>query len=203
MQLHSTLIKLRFIVLFSGIFSLCITEGKAQYIDSSGLEGGLAGQMLGSAKEHKNRSVYTSLSPEIIDSIPDNKLSQAITDYIRAKMDRSLNNESEVLMKEPEAGRAVYIISQVEAEVNNGGFKQFFSSSAGKLGDQAEEAFRAIHAPLFAGLLKKANSIYKQEGSTDRLKNLDSEFYSLYDKEDLAKLIVNYIRKNKKAFKST
>ncbi len=203
MQLYRILIKLRFIVLISGIFSLCITEGKAQYIDSSGLEGGLAGQMLGSAKEHKNRTIYTSLSPEIIDSIPDNKLGQVITDYVRSKMDRGLSNESEVLMKEPEIGRSVYIISQVEAEVNNGGFKQFFSSSAGKLGDQAEEAFRAIHAPLFAGLLKKANSIYKQEGNTDRLKSLDEEFYSLYDKENLGKLIVNYIRKNKKAFKST
>lgn len=204
MQLYRIFIKLRFIILITGTLILRISESKAQYItDSSGLEGsGLAGQVLESAKEYKNRKVYSSLSPATIDSTPDNQLIQVVTDYLRLKMDPGLSNEYEVLNNEPEAWKFVYIVSQVEAEVNNGGFSQFFSSSAAKLGDQAEEAFKAIHAPLLAGLIRKAYNLYKLEGNTARFKDMDEEFYSLHDKENVSKLSVNYIRKNKKAFKA-
>ncbi|RXF71279.1 DMP19 family protein [Arcticibacter tournemirensis] len=200
MRLQDILIKFRFIVLLTGICCFCSTIVRAQYFaDSSGLEGGLAGQVLESAKEYKNRTIYTNLTPDVIDSAPDNKLSQIITDYIRSKMNKRLSNEYEVLMQEPEQLRTIYIISQVEAEVNNGGFAQFYSSTAGRLGEQAEKAFEAIQASHLASLIKKANSTYKAEGITDKLKSLDEQFFSLYEKEDLCELKVKYIRKNKKA----
>lgn len=203
MRLQGILIKFRFIVLLAGICCFCCTIVQAQYFaDSSGLENGLAGQVLESAKEYKNRPVYTTLTPNVIDSAPDNKLSQIITDYVRSKMNKRLSNEYDILMKEPEHLRTIYIISQVEAEVNNGGFAQFYSSTAGKLGEQAEKAFEAIHASQLANLIKKANSTYKAEGITDKLKSLDEQFYSLYEKEDLCELKVKYIRKNKKALTS-
>lgn len=194
---------MRFIFLTIGISALGLSECRAQYFtDSSTLEGGLAGDLIQAVKEHKNRTVYTSLTASIIDSLPDEKLSQVVADHVRSKMDKQLSNEYEVLKQEPEAGKAIYIISQVEAEVNNGGFAQFFSSSAAKLQDETEGSFKAIHANLFAGLMKRAIILYQKEGISQNLKKLDEEFYSLYDREDLDKLKIRFIRRNKSALNS-
>ncbi|PWG79069.1 DMP19 family protein [Pararcticibacter amylolyticus] len=204
MKMNGGVLKLRIFCLSAILLFLTGYVCRAQFpSDSSVMEGGLAGQVLASAKEHKNRTIYTTLSPKIIDATPDKNLSQVVTDYARSKMNWSLSNEIEVLANESDIVRSVYIISQIEAEVNTGGFKQLFSGSASKLGELGETAFRAINAHSFAEVLKKATTLYHQEGLTDKFKDLDEQFYSLYDKEDLCKLRVNYIRKNKKAFKAS
>ena len=203
MRLNGSIKKLRILSLVAVAGYLCLCECKAQnFSDSSGMDGGLAGQVLASAKEYKSRTIYSSLSPQVIDATPDARLCQVINDYMRSKMNWTLSNETEVLQNESEAARAVYVVSQVEAEVNNGGFSQLYSGSAARLGDMAEESFRLVKAPLFAALIKKAHTIYKQEGISDNLKALDEEFFNLYDREELGKLKVSYIRKSKKAFKA-
>lgn len=201
MKRKRTAAKLGFISFTAGIIFSFITDCKAQYFtDSSGLESGLAYQVLGSAKQYKDRNIYPVLTSSIIDAIPDEELTQVITDNVRSKMNAGLSNEYEVVMKQCKPARLIYVLSQIEAEVNNGGFAQFYSSSAGKLADEATKAFDAIHASGFAELLKKANDLYKGQGVSAKLKGLDEEFFALYDKEDLKKLSIRYIRKNKKAF---
>ena len=108
--------------------------------------------------------------------------------------------------------------NRTEAEVNNGGFNQFYFNSSGIFSDLAPEAFRRIGAPKFADLMNRANQLYRKENETitekldgtlegfsDSYKNnplnkLDDEFYELYEQEDLLKLQIGYIRKNKDKF---
>lgn len=200
MQQKGTIINLRFIFLSVSMLFCYAASSTAQNLGDSIFGTGLACQVLQSAKEYKTRNIYTSLNSSIIDSLPDEKLLQAITDHLRSQMEPDLSDEYDVLMKTPQPGRTIYVISQVETEVNNGGFKQLFSSSANRLSHEAEKAFQEIHASHFAELIKEANILFRNEGSSAKLKELDQKFISLYDREDIKKLSINYIRKNKKAF---
>lgn len=182
------------------VFISLSTEVCHAQASSDSTDGGLASQVLESAKEHKNRAIYTKLDPEIISSTPDNKLAQVVQDYVRSKMNWTLSNELEILSKEPAVIKNVYIVSQIQAEVNQGGFSQLFSGTAARLTDSAVTAFEALKAPQTAAVLRKALEIRTAKGSEEELQAQDEEFFSLYDKENLNKLKVQYIRKNKKLF---
>ncbi len=108
--------------------------------------------------------------------------------------------------------RASYAVWLVEAEVNNGGFNQFYHNSSGVFAEMDTEAFRIFGAAKFADLMEKANKLYssikpelekKLDGSMESfsksyednpLNDLDTEFYALYSEENLNKLRIDYIR---------
>ncbi len=179
---------------------LALTTSISRAQENGSTEGGLAAEVLQSAREHKARVVYNNLTPEIMDSTPDNKLSQVIQDYVRAKMNWTLSNEVEVLARQPEVIRNIYLVSQVQAEVNQGGFIQLFKGSAARLADSAIAAFHAIKAPQTASVLKKALEINKEKGTEEQIQAQDEAFFNLFDKENLNKLQVQYIKKHKKLF---
>jgi hypothetical protein len=99
----------------------------------------------------------------------------------------------------------------LEAEVNNGGFDQFFFNSAGDLAFFAPEALRAIGANSMAGLAQKANGVFGPEGpprdwdtrrrrvqaygqeTMDYLNELDSVFFDYPDK--IGELLDAYVEK--------
>lgn len=184
------------IALTTGIL-FCSLHGHAQ-IEPDSTEGNLASQVLESAREYRDRKIYTTLSTDILNSTPDKDLSQVIVDYVRAKLKGSLKDELEVLQKEPELVRNVYVVSQIQAEVNNGGFSQLFSGSASHLADSAARCFSAIKAPHHVEVLNNAIAVQKAGADSQKLQALDDQFFDLYDKENLNKLKILYIRKNKK-----
>jgi len=99
----------------------------------------------------------------------------------------------------------------LEAEVNNGGFDQFFFNSAGDLAFYAPEALRSIGANRMAALAEEANSVFGPGGPPrdwetrraqvrqfsdevqERLDRLDSQFYEYPD--DIRKLLQAYLEK--------
>jgi hypothetical protein len=106
----------------------------------------------------------------------------------------------------------------LEAEVNNGGYNQFYFNSSGQFYKQLPEALRLIGAYKFADLTIRANNTYEKENAKitkyqdgtiegfsksyddNPLNKFDDEFYDLYKQEDLQKIQVDYIRKHKSAF---
>lgn len=110
--------------------------------------------------------------------------------------------------------RVVYVCQALEAEVNNGGFSQFFFNSSGELANEVVDAFAAIGAVKTAEICKKAVSIYDGEVPADRderdeliedneeaeeiLEECDSAFFAY--EEDLCGLIRAYVLENKEFF---
>lgn len=76
--------------------------------------------------EFKNRKIYKELNREIIQSIPDDDLTQAIHDFIGMKIKEDWDNDTELVPRLGPGFSAVYFLSLLDAEVNNGGFWQFF-----------------------------------------------------------------------------
>jgi hypothetical protein len=167
-----------------------------------------------SIEDFKNRKIYKSLTVEILESIPDEKLEQTIIDNIYELIGSDYENELENVKKLSLGQQAFFSIWTLEAEVNNGGFNQFYFNSSGQYAKMAEIGFRRIGAQRFSELTARANKIYDDtkerleefnDGTIESfsesyednpLNELDTEFYELYEHEKIGELRIKYIRDN-------
>lgn len=109
----------------------------------------------------------------------------------------------------PEIDRVLVTIWALEAEVNNGGFDQFFFNTAGELAFYAPTALKAIGAHEMARIAAAANAVFGEGGpprdhderqtrllaitgnAEDTFDDLDRSFYAYPD--DIAKLLAAYV----------
>ncbi|CAN5396991.1 hypothetical protein BH09BAC1_BH09BAC1_15430 [soil metagenome] len=173
-----------------------------------------------SLKQFLNRPQYKILTTDIIDSIKDDDLVQAIFDSLSLNIEGNYENELEWVGGLNPYKKAIYLIWGLESEVNNGGFNQYYYNSTGQFCDDAPPALMLVGAAKFANLVTEANQIIKAnfqdisktwdgsiEGFTQSyinnpLDELDTKFFNLYEEENLAKLQIAFIKANKEQFVS-
>lgn len=161
--------------------------------------------------EVQNRPVYESLDVKTLTGIADEKLEQAIIDFVDAKLTARCADEDEVqvLSALPAATRALYLTWAVESEVINGGFIRYYWSWMGQFADDTVAAFEFFSAYKHAHLLREANRTHAEEVAsanaqkdaepTDshfstRLHVLEDRFYNL--DESLSALRIAKVRAN-------
>ena len=200
--------------MFSGILKFfgCKTQTEKQSTDPTTQE------LLNSFGDFMNRPIYKELTTEIIDSIDDNNIEQVVIDNIYEQVGSDYRKEFENAQKLTKGQQAMFSIWWVEAEVNNGGFNQFYFNSSGQYAQMAVEGFVLFGATKFADLMRRANQIYNEtkerleefdDGTMESfsesykdnpLNALDEEFYELYNSESLNQLRISYIRKHPTEF---
>jgi hypothetical protein len=210
----------KFVIIFMLSFILklfgCISPKKNS--DAVSKKDSISASILKSVDDFKSRPIYKKMTVEIIDTINDDKLLQTIFDNLCEKLPKDNTKELEVIANLSKAKQAIYVIWQLEAEVNNGGFNQFYYNSSGQFANIIPDALNMVGANKFSDLVERANAIYKrdydkitkyQDGSIkgfsksyddNALNDLDKEFFALYKEEDLYKLQVDFIRRNKQQF---
>ena len=112
-----------------------------------------------------------------------------------------------------EVERTVVCTLLLEAEVNNGGFDQYFFNSSGNWAKYTFVALTNIGASHTAALFRRALAVFPEMPSADRkirweqldslgdpaiFSQLDREFYE--GRDDLSELLYTYIQKNLAAF---
>ncbi len=175
-------------------------------------------KILNSVDDWKNRKIYKNLTSGILDSIADDKLEQAIMDNIDTNFQDGEQYDLDKISKLSKGQQAVFSTWWLEAEVNNGGFNQFYFNSSGQYAKMAEIGFKTIGAEKFSELTLRANNIFTEnkerleefdDGTKESfsesykdnpLNDLDTEFYKLYDSENISDLRIKYIRENNKQF---
>lgn len=175
-------------------------------------------QIAKSMEAFKNRPIYKELTEQIIDTISDENLLQVIFDNLSEKRPTDYKKEYETVMSWNKSRQAIYMIWGLEAEVNNGGYNQFYFNSSGQFYKHLPQVLRLIGACKFADLTERANNIFEKENEqitkyqdgtiegfsksyeNNPLNDLDAEFYELYKTENLQQIQIDYIRKNKKDF---
>jgi hypothetical protein len=118
--------------------------------------------------------------------------------------------------EQPEEQKVFSAIWELESQVNNGGFEQYFSNSGGETAYFAPAALERIGAHQCAAIVSKAlhtvtpdpfpqeqsrrDALLQSltEDSRDELNDLDNDFFSYPD--NLTELLFEYVRKNPKAF---
>jgi hypothetical protein len=114
------------------------------------------------------------------------------------------------------AERVFLCVWNLEAEVNNGGFEQFFMNSAGDNAAETPSALRQIGAPQVAAIAHEANSVFGPSGppadrderatalerlggpAKDALSSLDARFYKYPD--NLEALLRQFVDRNREQF---
>ena len=136
------------------------------------------------------------------------------------KLDERVNELSdygEDLSKLTQPEKVLLFIGNLEREVNNGGFYQFYANSSGDYAHETYDALKTIGATKMADILDKANSIWpnrtvpkngiKRQDVQDSIEEqaekvwdqCDSNFYGYPD--DIAGLLIKYVKQNKSDFK--
>ena len=178
----------------------------------------LQDQIAQSVEVFKNRPIYKELTEQNIDSTSDDNLLQVVFDNLSEKLPDDYEKEYETVMTWNKSRKAIYMIWALEAEVNNGGYNQFYSNSSGQFYKGLPEALRLVGANGFADLTQRANDLFEKENEKitkhqdgtiegfsksyedNPLNDLDTEFYELYESEKLMQIQVDYIRQNKNDF---
>ncbi len=168
-------------------------------------------------EEFENRTIYSTLDADVLTSIPDDKLEQAIIDYISIQVGDDWENSDEIIGDLPDSFRGVYATWVLEAQVNNGGFNQYFWNGYGYFADDAISAFEAYGTSEYAEVTKKAVAMYLSEidahqefrdrGTLDafsesykhtELGDVDGEFWDI--EQNLSELRIAYVRANPEQF---
>jgi hypothetical protein len=122
-------------------------------------------------REYTHRTKYTRLTPELLATIPDTKLEQAILDFIEHKRTGTQDSQKECLRKLSPGFGAVYNTWLVEAEVYNGGFNQYFWNSGGELAPGAVAGFHLMGLESLARLMERAIEIEREDrAKSEKLK---------------------------------
>ena len=186
--------------------------------NDSGLSKEMEEQLAQSVEAFKKRPIHKELTEQIIDTTLDDNLLQVVFDNLSEKQPTNYEKEYETVMSWTKSRQAIYMIWVLEAEVNNGGYNQFYFNSSGQFYKHLPDALRLVGATKFADLTKRANETFEKENpkitqhqdgtlegfiksyDDNPLNKYDDEFYDLYKTENLQQIQVDYIRKNKKEF---
>lgn len=145
-----------------------------------------------SMAEFDRRRIYDQLSLEILGSIPDDLLEQAVVDLVLERIGTSPGQDpATVLAGLPGGFRDVYSTWVVEAEVDNGGFNQLFWNAPGWLPKDAAAGFERLGLVELARLVDAGIAIHQQDSA--RLAALKAEgtleaFSRSYDERPYAGL---------------
>lgn len=171
-----------------------------------------------SVDEFKNRPIHKKLSEQIIDTTSDENLLQVVFDNLSEKQPNDYKKEYETVISWNKSRQAIYMIWILEAEVNNGGYNQFYFNSSRQFYKHLPEALKLVGATKFADLTERANKTLESENEKitkhqdgtiegfsksydeNPLNDFDTEFYELYKTENLQQIQIDFIRKNKKEF---
>lgn len=148
-------------------------------------------------------------------------------DMIVMEIDKYLNEKSnygEEMNKLNSSQRALVIVENLEREINNGGFHQFYWNSSGDFAHETVKVLYEIGANKTAEIVKKANSEFPNgivptdrdergeilysisEESKSRWNELDFKFYGPNENtgemeiENLSSLLIEFIKSNKSDF---
>lgn len=208
------MIRSKFIVIFFITFLLgsCLTKTDEDKITKDEMDKLLEESM----NDFKNRPIFSKLSTKNIDTTSDEKLLQLIFDNLNTKLPENYEKKYETVMSWNESRQAIYIVWWLDAEVNNGGYNQYYFNPSGQFYKHAPKMLRLIKAYKYADLTEKANkindSISKNEAAAESLEEfsesyennplneIDREFYKLSNEENLNQLQIDFIRKNKDDF---
>jgi hypothetical protein len=158
------------------------------------------------------------LTAQIIDTTSDDELLQVVFDNLAEKLSKDYDEEYQAVLTWTKSQQAIYTIWWLEAEVNNGGYNQFYANSSGQFYKLLPDALKLVGAMKFADLTERANKTYESENKkitehqdgtvegfsksydNNPLNKFDDEFYDLYKTENLQQLQVDFIRKHKLEF---
>ncbi len=102
------------------------------------------------------------MSPAVLARIPPDELGDVVLQHVQLLL-QSGGEEADVVTKMPPGTRAIFTTFVVDAEVNNGGFNQFFYNPHGYLAGEALAGYELLGADDYADVMRAAIATYESE----------------------------------------
>ncbi len=160
-----------------------------------------------------NRKRYDNFNLTILDKIPDERLEQAIIDYLLDYKMKNNPNDHDLVKNLSKGFQYVYTTWKLEEFIDNGGFNQYLYVTDGIFLEDLIEGLGKIRAFKTKKVINDVQKVFNEEikphsktreaGTTKayfeayksaKLNRLDDKFYET--DENLSELRTRYIRKN-------
>ncbi|HEY2852957.1 MAG TPA: DUF4375 domain-containing protein [Gemmatimonadaceae bacterium] len=145
-------------------------------------------------------SRFRHLTPELLASLSADEVADAIVQHVLHRLAGAWGREAPILRALPAGVRAIYTTWLVDAEVNAGGFQQFFFNSSGQYAGDALAGYELLGAEEYAAIMRSAIATFEidhqrlAEAEADdpttfadspvhgALREIDQRYYALGDR---------------------
>ena len=116
---------------------------------------------------------FHRLTPELLASLSADEVADAIVQHVHHRVAGAWGREAPIIRSLAPGIRAIYTTWLVDAEVNAGGFHQYFFNSSGQYAGDALAGYELLGAEDYAGIMRSAIATY--EIDRDRLDSVEAE----------------------------
>src|SRR5436309_9995601 len=99
---------------------------------------------------------FRHLTPELLASLSADEVADAIVQHVHLHVAGSWGREAPMIRALPPGVRAIYTTWLVDAEVNAGGFHQYFFNSSGQYAGDALSGYELLGAEEDAAIMRSA-----------------------------------------------
>jgi hypothetical protein len=104
---------------------------------------------------------YRHLTPELLASLSADDVADAIVQHVHLRVAGAWGREAPIIRALPPGVRAIYTTWLVDAEVNAGGFHQYFFNSSGQYAGDALSGYELLGAEEYAAIMRSAIATYE------------------------------------------
>jgi hypothetical protein len=104
---------------------------------------------------------FRHLTPELLASLSADEVGDAVVQHVHLRVAGSWGSESPIIRSLAPGVRAIYTTWLVDAEVNAGGFHQFFFNSSGQYAGDALAGYELLGAEEYAAIMRSAIATYE------------------------------------------
>ena len=104
---------------------------------------------------------FRHLTPELLASLSADEIAEAIVQHVHLHVAGAWGREAPIIRSLPPAVRAIYTTWLVDAEVNAGGFHQYFFNSSGQYAGDALSGYELLGAEEYAAIMRSAIATFE------------------------------------------
>lgn len=104
---------------------------------------------------------FRKLTPELLAALSSDEIGDAVVQHVHLRAAGSWGREAELIRTLPPGVRAIYATWLVDAEVNNGGFNQYFFNSSGQYAGEALRGYELLGADEYAAVMRSAIATFE------------------------------------------
>jgi hypothetical protein len=143
---------------------------------------------------------FRHLTPDLLASLSADEVADAIVQHVHLRVAGAWGREAPIIRSLAPAVRAIYTTWLVDAEVNAGGFHQYFFNSSGQYAGDALAGYELLGAEEYAAIMRSAIATFEVDrerlGSPETedpepppdspvhaaLREIDQRYYALGDR---------------------
>jgi hypothetical protein len=104
---------------------------------------------------------YRILTPDLLTSLSADEVADAIVQHVHFRVAGAWGSEAPIIRALPAGVRAIYTTWLVDAEVNAGGFHQYFYNSSGQYAGDALAGYELLGAEEYAAIMRSAIATFE------------------------------------------